>query len=196
MFASLLIRFNPVHGRSEIACGEEVRLQRRPLQALKLRLAQQVLNRPVRAAVEHEVSRTNVFHIGRHPDHVLDTGVQQGDVEGRLFHELVRQVVRCDVDSDYLLASEPCSVDGSPVLLLHLDMGQFGKFLGGRIVEGASQAKNAIAGVAELEQLREMTDDALASVAGRADDEDCRSHSEFLDAMREQALKVKGCCKV
>lgn len=76
----------------------------------------------------------------------------------------------------------------------HLDMRQLGKHLGGRIVEGVSQAKHAVAGVAELEQLREMTDDALASVASRADDEDCRSHSEFLDAMREQVLKVKGCC--
>ncbi|KFZ20075.1 hypothetical protein V502_03368 [Pseudogymnoascus sp. VKM F-4520 (FW-2644)] len=69
-------------------------------------------------------------------------------------------------------------------------MAQFSKLLGGRIVETAGQAKNAVAGVAGVEQLRKMTDDAPASVARRADDKDCRTHGEYV--ARKQTVNTRG----
>jgi hypothetical protein len=70
-------------------------------------------------------------------------------------------------------------------------MGQLGKLLGDRILERAGQAKNTVAGVVELEQLRELTGNVLARVAGRAYDEDRRSHLGFADSGREQELNVR-----
>ena len=87
--------------------------------------------------------------------------------------------MRCDIDSGYLLASEPFSVDGGPVLLLHLDMGQLGKFWGDSIIDGARQAEDAVIGIAGFERSTEMTEDALASVAGGADDQDSTSDDEY-----------------
>ncbi|KFY93955.1 hypothetical protein V500_03466 [Pseudogymnoascus sp. VKM F-4518 (FW-2643)] len=51
----------------------------------------------------------------------------------------------------------------------------------------AGQAKNAVAGVAGVEQLRDITDDAPTSVGRRVDD---RSHCEYV--VRKQTVKLRG----
>ncbi|TGO64346.1 hypothetical protein BOTNAR_0089g00350 [Botryotinia narcissicola] len=55
-------------------------------------------------------------------------------------------------------------------------MRQLSKRLGGRAIKRTRQAKNAVAGVAVFMQLREMTDDTLASISGDINNEYFRSH--------------------